>query len=256
MIMRRKIVAGNWKMNKDLNESLGLVTEIKGIVKDEIRNDAEIILFPPYISLASIAKNIEKHNIQIGAQNVHQENSGAYTGEISVEMLKSVGCTHVIIGHSERRHYFSEENELLNQKIRKVIGAGLTPIYCIGETLDERENGDLWDVIKTQLWEGMEGVDNDIQPSKLIIAYEPVWAIGTGKTATTEQAQDVHSYIREELAEIFSPEIAAGIRIIYGGSVKPDNAKELFSAPDIDGGLVGGASLKSRDFCEIIKAAG
>ncbi|MCO6495093.1 MAG: triose-phosphate isomerase [Bacteroidetes bacterium] len=253
---RRKIVAGNWKMNNDLNEALGLVTEIKGIVKDEVRNDAEIILFPPYISLASIAKNIEKHPILLGAQNVHQENVGAYTGEISVSMLKSVGCSYVIIGHSERRQYFSEDNELLNLKIKRAISGGLVPIYCIGETLEERENGDFWDVLKTQLWEGLEGISAEIAPEKMVIAYEPVWAIGTGKTASTEQAQDVHSYIREELAEIFSPETAAQIRILYGGSVKPDNAKELFSAPDIDGGLIGGASLKSRDFCEIIKAVG
>lgn len=254
--MRRKIIAGNWKMNTNLNEALGLVTEIKGIIKDEVRNDAEIILCPPFVSIAAVAKNLENHSICLGAQNVHQEPEGAYTGEISVSMLKSVGCTHVIVGHSERRQYFSEDNEVLNQKNKKVVEAGLIPIYCIGETLEERESGDLWDVINVQLWEGLANLPSDLNSNQIIIAYEPVWAIGTGKTATTEQAQDVHSYIREQLAEIFSVETAAGIRILYGGSVKPGNAKELFSAEDIDGGLIGGASLKSRDFCEIIKAAG
>lgn len=254
--MRRNIVAGNWKMNKDYNEALGLVTEIKGIIKDEVRNNAEVILFPPFVSLSAIAKNLEGNNIAVGAQNMHQADAGAYTGEISAQMLKSVGCTHVIVGHSERRQYFAEENEVLNQKIIKALSNGLIPIYCVGETLEERESGDFWEVLQRQIWEGLEGVDENIDPNNLIIAYEPVWAIGSGKTASTDQAQDVHSFIREELEKMFGAEIASNIRILYGGSVKPENAKELFSAPDIDGGLIGGAALKSRDFCEIVKVAG
>jgi triosephosphate isomerase len=253
--MRNKIVAGNWKMNKTLEEALGLVTEIKGMVKDEVRNDAEIIVFPPFISLASIVKNVENYPIQVGAQNMHHLDSGAYTGEVSASMIKSTGCSHVIIGHSERRQFFSEDNELCNLKIKSALQAGLIPIYCVGETLEERESGDFWEVLKTQLWEGLEGIDESVNPNAVVIAYEPVWAIGTGKTASTQQASDVHGFLREELATMVSADFAAGVRILYGGSVKPDNAPELFAAPDIDGGLIGGAALKSRDFCEIIKAA-
>lgn len=254
--MRNKIVAGNWKMNKTLEESLGLMTEIKGMVKDEVRNDAEIIVFPPFISLSAIVKNLENYRIKVGAQNIHHLDSGAYTGEVSAPMVKSTGCSHVIIGHSERRQFFSEDNELLNSKIKNAFRAGLIPVYCVGETLEERENGTFWDVLKAQLWEGLEGIGEHLAPSSLVLAYEPVWAIGTGKTASTQQASDVHGFLREELSTMFSPDFAAQVRILYGGSVKPENAAELFSAPDIDGGLIGGAALKSRDFCEIIKAAG
>jgi triosephosphate isomerase len=253
--MRKKVVAGNWKMNKDLQESLGLTTEIKGMVKDEVRNDAEIILFPPFISLSALSKNLEgNERIKLGAQNMHQEDSGAFTGEVSASMLKSVGCKYVIIGHSERRQYFGESNELLNLKVKKAIQFDLIPVYCIGETLEERESGFFWDVLSKQIEVGLMGLDNAIA-EKIIIAYEPVWAIGTGKTASTAQAQEVHLFVRNQLKTLFGTTFAENVRILYGGSVKPENAFELFSAPDIDGGLIGGAALKSRDFCEIVKSA-
>lgn len=250
--MRKKIVAGNWKMNQDYASGISLFSEIVNMVRDEKKGDQIAIICPPYIHLNSLAK-LGGDVVKIGAQNCHQNDSGAYTGEISAGMIKSVGCEYVIIGHSERRQYFAESNELLAEKTVKVLANGLSPIFCIGETLDERNNGTYFDVLKTQLEEGVFGLNAD-DFAKVVIAYEPVWAIGTGLTATSDQAQEVHAYIREEIAAKYSSAVADNTTILYGGSCNPKNAAELFAQADIDGGLIGGASLKSRDFVDIVKA--
>lgn len=250
--MRKKIVAGNWKMNLDYANGISLFSEIVNMVRDEKKGDQIAIICAPYIHLNSLAK-LGGDVVKIGAQNCHQNDSGAFTGEISATMIKSVGCEYVIIGHSERRQYFAENNELLAQKTIKALENGLTPIFCIGETLDERNNGSYFDVLKAQLEQGIFGLSTG-DFSKVVIAYEPVWAIGTGLTATSGQAQEVHAYIREEIAAKYNSEIAEDTTILYGGSCNPKNAAELFAQPDIDGGLIGGASLKSRDFVDIVKA--
>ncbi len=250
--MRKKIVAGNWKMNMDYAEGISLFSEIINMVRDEKKGDQQAIICAPFIHLNSLAK-LGGNIVAIGAQNCHQNASGAYTGEISAGMIKSVGCAYVIIGHSERRQYFAESDELLAEKTKAALANDLTPIFCIGETLDERNNGDFFNVIKTQLSNGVFGLST-ADFAKVVIAYEPVWAIGTGLTATSDQAQEVHAFIRAEVATQFGDEIAAGVSILYGGSCNPKNAAELFAQPDIDGGLIGGASLKSRDFTDIIKA--
>lgn len=250
--MRKKIVAGNWKMNQDYAGGISLFSEIVNMVRDERKGDQIAIICSPYIHLNSLAK-LGGDVVKIGAQNCHQNDSGAYTGEISAGMIKSVGCEYVIVGHSERRQYFAESNELLAEKTVKVLANGLSPIFCIGETLDERNNGTYFDVLKTQLEQGVFGLSAD-DFAKVIIAYEPVWAIGTGLTATSDQAQEVHAYIRKEIAVKYSSEVADHTTILYGGSCNPKNAAELFAQTDIDGGLIGGASLKSRDFVDIVKA--
>ena len=250
--MRKKIVAGNWKMNLDYADGISLFSEIVNMVRDEKKGNQEAIICAPFIHLNSLAK-LGGTTVHVGAQNCHQNGSGAYTGEISAKMVKSVGCSYVIIGHSERRQYFAENDALLAEKTKAALVNGLTPIFCIGETLDERNNGDYFDVIKSQLTNGVF----DLTPedfSKIVIAYEPVWAIGTGLTASSEQAQEVHAFIRAEIATEFGSEIAEGVSILYGGSCNPKNAAELFAQQDIDGGLIGGASLKSRDFTDIVKA--
>ena len=250
--MRKKIVAGNWKMNLDYADGISLFSEIVNMVRDEKKGNQEAIICAPFIHLNSLAK-LGGTTVHVGAQNCHQNESGAYTGEISAKMVKSVGCSYVIIGHSERRQYFAENDALLAEKTKAALVNGLTPIFCIGETLDERNNGDYFDVIKSQLTNGVF----DLTPedfSKIVIAYEPVWAIGTGLTASSEQAQEVHAFIRAEIATEFGSEIAEGVSILYGGSCNPKNAAELFAQQDIDGGLIGGASLKSRDFTDIVKA--
>ena len=252
--MRTKIVAGNWKMNKNLTESLSLISEVRSMVRDEVRHDVEVMIFPPYISLASANKLLEGANLKLGAQNCYHEKNGAYTGEVSLEMLKSVGVTNVLVGHSERRAIFGEDNALLAKKTSAILEAGLTPIYCCGETIENREDNSFFKVIETQISEGVFHLHED-QFKNIIIAYEPVWAIGTGMTASKEQAQEMHAYIRNLVSNKYGETIADSIRILYGGSVKPDNAQDLFSSPDIDGGLIGGASLKSRDFVEIVKAS-
>lgn len=239
-------------MNLDYANGISLFSEIVNMVRDEKKGDQIAIICSPYIHLNSLAK-LGGDVVKIGAQNCHQNDSGAYTGEISATMIKSVGCEYVIIGHSERRQYFAESNELLAQKAVKALENGLTPIFCIGETLDERNNGSYFDVLKAQLEQGVFGLSAD-DFSKVVIAYEPVWAIGTGLTATSDQAQEVHAYIRKEIAARYNSEIAADTTILYGGSCNPKNAAELFAQPDIDGGLIGGASLKSRDFVDIVKA--
>lgn len=251
--MRKKIVAGNWKMNLDYNEGLSLFSEIVNMVKDEVTGNQEAVVCSPFIhlhSLVQLAKGAAK--VSIGAQNAHQAESGAYTGEISAKMIKSVGAAYVILGHSERRQYFGETNELLAKKTDTALGNDLKPIFCIGETLQEREANKHFDIIRSQLAEGVFHLD-EAQFSKLVIAYEPVWAIGTGVTASSDQAQEIHAFIRKEIAAKYNQAVADATTILYGGSCNPKNAPELFAQPDIDGGLIGGASLKSRDFLDIVK---
>lgn len=253
--MRTKIVAGNWKMNKNFQEGLELTSEITGMVKDEINGNVEVVLIPTYIHLNSVtqlAKGIDK--VSTGAQNCHIENAGAYTGEISAGMVAAAGCKYCLAGHSERRMYNGETNAILAKKVDAILANHLHPIYCCGETIEERNAGKHFEVIGSQVKEGLFHLSAD-QILKCVIAYEPVWAIGTGVVATTEQAQEVHAFIRSILSEQYGTDIASQIRILYGGSVKPDNAKELFSQADIDGGLVGGASLQSRSFVDIVKGA-
>jgi triosephosphate isomerase len=250
--MRKKIVAGNWKMNLDYAEGISLFSEIVNMVRDEQKGNQIAIICSPFIHLNSIAK-LGGTTVLVGGQNCHQNESGAYTGEISAKMLQSVGCAYVIIGHSERRQYFAESNQLLADKTISALNNNLTPIFCIGETLDERNNGNYFEVLKSQITEGVFGL-SESDFSKLVIAYEPVWAIGTGLTATSAQAQEVHAFIRQEIAAKYGDAVAEETTILYGGSCNPKNAAELFSQKDIDGGLIGGASLKSRDFVDIVKA--
>lgn len=250
--MRKKIVAGNWKMNKSLDEGLSLVSEIIHMAEDEKHNEAEVVLCVPFIHLVSVAKMIQgKENIHLAAQNCHHEESGAYTGETSAAMIQSTGAKYVIVGHSERREYFGENDALLFAKIKQALSNGLSPIYCCGETLDVRETGKHISLVTGQVSEALFALSPD-EIQKVVIAYEPVWAIGTGKTASAEQAQEMHAALRKHLAVKFGEEIANSISILYGGSVKPDNASEIFAKADVDGGLIGGASLKSRDFMQII----
>ena len=251
--MRKKIVAGNWKMNKNLEEGLKLATEVVHIVKAEVHNDAKIVLCPPFISLASIDKVVAGSSVALGAQNCSDKVSGAYTGEISIEMLKSVGVSYVIIGHSERREYFLETNAQLAEKVNLSLKNGLTPIFCCGETLAQREKGIHIAFVNQQLTESLFHLSAE-DFLKITIAYEPIWAIGTGVTASSAQAQEMHANIRKHLAGKYGNDVAEKTSILYGGSCKPDNAKELFSCKDVDGGLIGGASLKARDFVDIIKS--
>lgn len=252
--MRKKIVAGNWKMNLDLEQGLGLISEITQMHKDELLEGPETIIFPSYVYLSSAAGLLKGSKVELGAQNINENKNGAFTGEVSAEMLLSVSCKWVIIGHSERRQYYGEHNALLFKKVKTALASQLKPIYCCGETLEEREAGKHFEINKTQISEGLFALSEE-EIKQVTIAYEPVWAIGTGKTASKEQAQEIHAYIRQILAEKYGQAIADQVRILYGGSVKPDNAAELFAQKDIDGGLIGGASLKSRDFMEIVKAA-
>lgn len=253
--MRIKVVAGNWKMNKSFQEGIELTSEIAGMVADEITNNVEVILIPPFIHLNAVTQLIKNNpKIKTGAQNCHTEKSGAYTGEVSSDMINSVGCEYCLVGHSERRMYNNEDNILLAKKINALIASAIKPIYCCGETLEERNSNKHFEIIKNQIQEGLFHLDSD-SIKKCIIAYEPVWAIGTGVTASTAQAQEIHAFIRNILSEKYGLDVSNQIRILYGGSVKAENAKELFEQPDIDGGLVGGASLQSRSFTDIIKGA-
>jgi len=251
--MRKTVIAGNWKMNNDLKESQKLIIELKNLLQNEKLN-CDVIICPPYTSLSEASKLVSGSSIKLGAQNMHFEDSGAFTGEVSASMLKSVGCEYVILGHSERRHIFGESDEVINKKIKKALSAGLKPIFCVGELLKERENGTTNDVVKRQVLKGLEGVSAD-DMKNIMVAYEPVWAIGTGKTASPAQAQEVHEFIRDLIEIDYSLEVANDLVIQYGGSVKPDNAKELISQKDIDGALVGGACLKADSFLGIIKGA-
>jgi len=252
--MRKKIVAGNWKMNKTLEEANILATEVMGMVHDEVKGDATIIFCVPFPYLHPIKNQLGANaRIHIGAQNCSQHESGAYTGEVSAPMLKSMGIPYVIIGHSERRQYFGEDGALLAKKVDVALKFGLTPIFCCGEPLDVREKNEHEALVKKQVEESLFHLTAE-QVSKVVIAYEPVWAIGTGKTASSQQAQDMHVVIRKHLEGKYGAGVANGISILYGGSVNAGNAKELFACPDVDGGLVGGASLKSREFTDIIKS--
>ncbi len=250
--MRRKIIAGNWKMNNDVSGTVNLISEIKKELNGKIVN-ADVIVCPPFTNLETAYTLVKDSSIKLGAQNMYYEESGAFTGEISPLMLKNVGCEFVILGHSERRTVFGEDDQIINKKIKSAIKHKLKPIFCIGETLNEREKGVTFKVIETQLKNGLEGLSEN-ELSNLIVAYEPVWAIGTGKNATPQQAQEVHQFIRSLIAKMYSQNFAYQLVIQYGGSVKPDNAKELLSQPDIDGALVGGACLKADSFVKIIEA--
>ena len=252
--MRTQIAAGNWKMNLSFDQGKELVqTILQGINSVDLAGK-KVIFSPPYPYLASLVQMTSgQDSVLIAAQNVHQEEKGAYTGEISASMLASIGVDACLVGHSERREYFQEANDLLAIKVNRLLDVDITPIYCLGEKLAEREGGETLQVIEKQMNEGVFGLEASAF-SRLIIAYEPVWAIGTGKTASPEQAQEVHQFIRQLIATAYSSKVAEECTILYGGSVKPANADGLFSQPDIDGGLVGGASLKGPDFVEIIKA--
>ena len=246
--MRRKVIAGNWKMNMLPNEAIDFIQGLSEKVKG---TEHEVVLCVPYTDIFYSVLNAQDTNIKIGAQNMHWEEKGAYTGEVSAEMLKSVGVEYVIIGHSERRQYFAETDETVNKKLKKALAVGLKPIVCVGETLEQREQGITMQVITTQTEKALEGLEaNEVE--KVIIAYEPIWAIGTGKTATKEDANEAVKQIREKIAEKYGQNTANGVIIQYGGSVKASNAKELFEMSDIDGGLVGGASLKVEEFSNIV----
>lgn len=246
--MRRKVIAGNWKMNMLPDETIKFIQDFEPLVKD---TKNEVILCVPYVDLFYALLNAQNTNIKIGAQNMHFEESGAYTGEVSGKMLKAIGVEYVIIGHSERRQYFAETDETVNKKIKAAFKYGLKPIVCVGETLEEKEQGKTIDVITRQTRLALEGLTEE-NLKNTIIAYEPIWAIGTGKTATADDANDSIKKIREEISKIYGNNIAECVIIQYGGSVKSSNARELFTKSDIDGGLVGGASLKPEEFSKIV----
>ncbi|MBN1145239.1 MAG: triose-phosphate isomerase [Bacteroidales bacterium] len=248
--MRKKIVAGNWKMNKTLQEGVELAKTVNRQVED---TDVVVILCTPFIHLAEVSKAITKDSLFLGAQNCASETSGAFTGEVSVDMIKSTGAEYVIIGHSERRSYYHEDDALLNKKTKLALAAGLTPIFCCGEVLAERQSGKHMQVVKSQIENGLFDLSAE-DFGKVVLAYEPVWAIGTGVNATADQAQEMHKAIRDLVSEKYGTRVAENTSILYGGSCKPSNAKELFSNPDVDGGLIGGASLSAADFMGIVSA--
>ncbi|MEM6844951.1 MAG: triose-phosphate isomerase [Bacteroidota bacterium] len=251
--MRKKIIAGNWKMNKTLEEGKILASEVINIAKDELRDDVQLVLCTPFIHLTTIHAMLADSDIALGAQNCSNHAVGAYTGEISVEMLKSAGAEYVILGHSERREYFGETDSLLAKKIDIALTNDLTPIFCCGEPLAIREQSGQLAYVKRQVEESLFHLSTE-EFSKVVIAYEPIWAIGTGKTATSDQAQEMHAAIRKQITDQYGEEVANNISILYGGSMKPGNAEELLACLDVDGGLIGGASLKSRDFVDIAKS--
>ena len=249
--MRKNIVAGNWKMNTTLDEGVELANEINTLLEGKKKN-CDVVICVPFTHLTSVNAVINPDVIGLGAENCSEHDKGAYTGEVSAAMVKSTGATHVILGHSERRQYFGENNEQLLAKTKQALANGLTPIFCVGEVLEERENGTYNDVVKSQVEALFSLAPEDF--AKIIIAYEPVWAIGTGKTATADQAQDMHAHIRKTVEEKYGKELAGNTSILYGGSCKPGNAKELFAKADVDGGLIGGAALKADSFMGIIEA--
>jgi triosephosphate isomerase len=250
--MRTPLVAGNWKMNKTLEESEALLTEIAA---KRPNTQAEIIVAPPFLNLPAAVRQLQNSVIGVAAQNMHQANSGAYTGEVSADMLQSVGVNTVILGHSERRSYFGETDELLKEKVDQALQKGMQLIFCFGEELTERQGGTHFEVVERQLRAALFHLSAE-KWNQIVLAYEPVWAIGTGETASPEQAQEMHAFIRQLIAQGVNGSVASAVRILYGGSVKPANASEIFSQPDVDGGLIGGASLKADDFVAIISAAG
>ena len=246
--MRKKVIAGNWKMNKLPNDAIEFITELTPLVKN---SENEVVLCVPYTDLFYSLLHAQDTNIKIGAQNMHFEEKGAYTGEVSGEMLKSIGVEYVIIGHSERRAYYSETDETVNKKLKKALELELKPIVCVGESLEQRETGKAKDVVTMQTKLALDGLSKE-QVQKTIIAYEPIWAIGTGKTATKEDANETIKWIRDEIEKIYGSEVSENVIIQYGGSVKSGNAKDLFEMSDIDGGLVGGASLDAQEFAKIV----
>jgi triosephosphate isomerase len=250
--LRIPLIAGNWKMYKDVNEAVELAASLKNVLKDVPGDKAEVAICPPFVDLQAVAAVIKGSNISLGAQNMYAAQEGAFTGEISPLMLRSVGAHYVILGHSERRQYFKETNEDINKKLKMALEYGLFPILCVGEKLEDREKGITNDIIKDHVVGGLAGIPKE-KMANVVIAYEPVWAIGTGKTATPDQAQAVHKFIRETVKSLYDQPTADALRIQYGGSVKPDNAKILMNMPDIDGALVGGAALKADSFEAIVK---
>ena len=246
---RKPLIAGNWKMHLSVDEAVQLASSLAEGCRELI--DRDVMLAPAYTSLAAVAAAVRGTPVQVGGQNVCWEEEGAYTGEVSPVMLKDAGATMVILGHSERRHIFGEDDQLVNQRLQGALAFGLVPILCVGETLDERERGVTFAVLERQISKGLQGVAS-AEAGRIVIAYEPVWAIGTGKTASNEQAQEVHKFIRKTLAAVYEKTLADQIRILYGGSVKPENIDSLMAEPDIDGALVGGAALKSDSFDRII----
>jgi triosephosphate isomerase len=251
-MIRKKLIAGNWKMNKTSADAVSLAREIVFSVGKQLNVD--IVICPPFTALESVAAAIDGSLIKLGAQNMHFEDSGAFTGEISAPMLRALFATHVILGHSERRTLFGETDEFVNKKVLSALKNQLRPILCVGESLAEREAGTTLQVVQTQTERALDGVSRELAVN-IVIAYEPVWAIGTGKVATSEQAQEVHGFIRGLLSKLYGEAVAQRIRILYGGSMKPANAADLLAQKDIDGGLIGGASLEARNFVELVKAA-
>lgn len=250
--MRKKIVAGNWKMNLNLQEGVALATELNEALAADKPN-CDVVICTPFIHLASVAGVINSEVIGLGAENCADKEKGAYTGEVSASMVKSTGAQYVILGHSERRAYYGETAEILKGKVNLALANGLKVIFCIGEVLEERENGTFFDVVKAQIEEGLFNLSAE-EFGKIILAYEPVWAIGTGKTATDDQAQEMHAFIRKTIADKYGCEVADNTSILYGGSCKPTNAKALFAKPDVDGGLIGGAALQADSFMGIVTA--
>ena len=246
--MRKPIIAGNWKMNLTIKEAIQFVSDVKDKVG---REDVESVICAPFTFLKDLKEAVKNTNIKIAAQNMHFEDSGAFTGEVSAPMLKEIGVDYCVIGHSERRQYFAETDETVNKKIKQAFKYSIIPILCVGETLEQREEGKTNDIVKNQVVSDLAGLDEDLA-AKMVIAYEPIWAIGTGKTATSTQANEVISFIRSAVKEIYGDTVAENIRIQYGGSVKPDNISQIMGESDIDGALVGGASLKADDFIKLV----
>ena len=246
--MRKKIIAGNWKMNYCVNKAEDFVSEIKDAINTD---EVDVVICPNFVALDRLSDILDGTNIKLGAQNVHTEDKGAYTGETSVNMLAAVGVKYCIVGHSERRQYFAETNEIVNKKAKKLLEKDINPIVCVGETLEEREANTMFDVVEKQVRESLDGIEEAQMKRNVVIAYEPIWAIGTGKTATAEQANEMCKFIREVVAKMYNDSVAEAVRIQYGGSVKPANANEILNMSDIDGALVGGASL-TNDFVAIV----
>ena len=246
--MRKKIIAGNWKMNYCVNKAEDFVSEIKDAINTD---EVDVVICPNFVALDRLSDLLEGTNIKLGAQNVNTEDKGAYTGETSVNMLAAVGVKYCIVGHSERRQYFAETNEIVNKKAKKLLEKDINPIVCVGETLEERESNTMFDVVEKQVRESLDGIEEAQMKRNVVIAYEPIWAIGTGKTATAEQANEMCKFIREVVSKMYNDSVAEAVRIQYGGSVKPSNANEILNMSDIDGALVGGASL-TNDFVAIV----
>ena len=251
--MRKQIVAGNWKMNKNVQESTQLANEIVSNVKGLNLDTTRVILAPTFVNLSEVIKVTESSEVEVAAQNMHQAKSGAYTGEISAEMLTSLGLKTVILGHSERREYFGETDEILASKVDAALANNLEVIFCFGEVLEDRKSENHFKVVESQIKNGLFHLDASVWKN-IVLAYEPVWAIGTGETASPEQAQEMHAFIRNIVSEKYNTEVAENVSILYGGSVKPSNAKEIFSKKDVDGGLIGGAALNSNDFISLVKS--